>query len=300
LETAVGAVSCKSIARAKDPFVCDQQPNQNPKRATTPEPFMSISSKKRFAIITPYHKEARPLVRRCIDSVKNQSIPTDHFLIADGFPQLWIDGERVRHFKLDREHGDNGNTPRGIGALIAIGEEYDGIGMLDADNWLDNDHVEACLEAAASSEGGATQCDYVIAQRRFRRPDETILPFPEETGFVDTSCFFFLRGAFNIVPYWATMPRALSPICDRVFGAMLRRHTFQYACVKKTTVNFHCLWESCYRTLGENPPPEAKHFLDESNLERWLSSLSPRELEIACRLSGVLRLHSGKYLGLTF
>ena len=260
---------------------------------------MSILSPKRYAIITPYHKEARSLVRRCIDSVKNQSITTDHFLIADGFQQTWIDGERVRHFKLDREHGDNGNTPRGIGALIAIGEEYDGIGMLDADNWLDNNHVEACLEAAASSEGDAMQCDYVIAQRRFRRPDETILPFPEETGHVDTSCFFFLRGAFSIVPYWATMPRTLSPICDRVFGAMLRRHSYRFARVKKITVNFHCLWESCYRALGEEPPPEANHYLDERKLEEWLSSLSARELEIACRLSGVLRLHSGRYLGLT-
>lgn len=255
---------------------------------------MTRSSQKCYAIITPYHKEARPLLQRCIESVRNQSIPTDHFLVADGFPQPWIDGEKVRHFKLDREHNDNGNTPRGIGALMAIGEQYDGIGLLDADNWLDGDHIEACLDAAAS----IGKCDYVIAQRRFRRPDETILPFPEEVGHIDTSCFFFLPGAFCVVPYWGTIPRALSPICDRVFAAMLRRHTLRFARVDKPTVNYHCLWASCYYVVGEIPPPEATHTLDETKLEEWLKSLTPREIEVACRLAGVSNLRPGKHLGL--
>jgi len=259
---------------------------------------MTLPSQKRYAIITPYHREARPLLQRCIESVRNQSIPADHFLVADGFPQPWIDGEKVRHLKLDREHGDNGNTPRGVGALVAIGEEYDGIGLLDADNWLDRDHVEACLDAAASVSGGAAECDFVIAQRRFCRPDETILPFPEEAGHIDTSCFFFLRGSFCIVPHWAMMPRALSPICDRVFAAMLRRHALRFARVDRPTVNFHCLWASCYQAVGESPPPEATHTLDEAKLDEWLKSLTPREVEVACRLAGVLNLRPGKYLGL--
>jgi glycosyltransferase involved in cell wall biosynthesis len=255
---------------------------------------------KRYAIITPYHKEKRSLIQRCIDSVKSQHVKnksiTEHLLIADGFPQTWIDHEQVRHFKLDREHGDNGNTPRGIGALIAIGEEYDGIGVLDADNWLDDDHIQACLEAAASCEGGV--CDYVIAKRRFRRPDESILPISEQVGLVDTSCFFFLRGAFNVLPHWAMMPRALSPICDRLFIAMLKRYSFQVAYIGRPTVNYHCLWEGVYRDLGEQPPPEANHFVDGHRIEGWINSLNPRELEIACRLSGVLRLRSIQDLGL--
>lgn len=253
---------------------------------------------KRYAIITPYHRETQTLLRRCIDSVKSQTIPTDHFLVADGFPQAWIDQEKVRHFKLDREHGDNGNTPRGIGALVAIGEEYDGIGLLDADNWIDNNHVETCLQAAQSVAGGITECDYVVAQRRFRRPDESILSFPEEPGHIDTSCFFFLRGAYCVLPHWAMMPRALSPICDRAFTTMLRRHPFRFAQVSRPTVNFHCLWESCYRAVGETPPPEANHMLDESKLEEWLRSLSQREIEIALRLSGTPALRLQKYLGL--
>jgi len=208
-------------------------------------------------------------------------------LVADGSPQSWIDAEQVRHIRLDKVHADNGNTPRGVGALIAIGEEYDGIGLLDADNWLDSDHVEACLDAAASCEGGIVHCDCVIAQRRFRRSNNSILPYPEEAGHVDTSCFFFLRGAFGVLPYWATMPRNLSAIGDRVFNAMLKSRDLNLARVRKPTVNYHCLWASCYRAVGEHPPPEAHHELDEGKIHSWLNSLSPRELEVAQRLSGL-------------
>jgi hypothetical protein len=68
--------------------------------------------RKRYAIITPYHKENRHLLQRATKSVKSQTVPADHFLIADGFAQEWIDREGVRHIKLDREHGYGGDTPR--------------------------------------------------------------------------------------------------------------------------------------------------------------------------------------------
>lgn len=238
----------------------------------------------RYAIITPYYKENRSLLERCIASVRNQSMAADHFLIADGSPQAWIDEAGVRHFKLDRGHGDFGNTPRGVGALIAIGEEYDGIGLLDADNWLEPDHLAACLAAAR---GTPVACDYVIAQRTFRRPDESIMPVPEEPGHVDTNCFLFLRGSFGVIPHWAMMPKNLSPFCDRYFYYTLRRHPFTAARVPQPTVNYHCLWEWMYRALGETPPVEAKPSLDVDKPGRWLRSLSRREQEIAARLLGV-------------
>jgi SEC-C motif-containing protein len=246
-----------------------------------------VRDRKRYAIITPYHKEDRHLLQRAIDSVKNQTVPTDHFMVADGFAQEWIDREPVRHVKIDRAHGYGGKTPRGVGALIAIAEEYDGIGMLDADNWLDSDHVQTCIEAADSCDGGALHCDYVIAQWRLRRPDETIIPWPEEQGHVDTSRFFFLRGAFSVIPHWGMIPPELAPICDRIFYAMLRRQPFRFVRVQRPTVNYHCLWEVCYRVLGERPPEGAKPSNDTATFQKYLASLSPRELEIVTRLTGV-------------
>ena len=238
----------------------------------------------RYAIITPYYKEDRRLLERCIDSVRNQSLRADHFLVADGFPQDWIDTAGVRHFKLDRSHGDAGNTPRGVGALIAVAEEYSAIGMLDADNWLEPDHVEACLAAASTT---PIACDYVIAQWILRRIDGSVMPIANDPNHVDTSSFFFLRGAFCILPHWAMMPKDLSEGCDRVFYSMLCQRDFVVARVPKPTVNFHNLYETSYRALGETPPPGAKPNVNAEPMA-WLRSLSQRDNEIACRLIGFI------------
>ena len=88
----------------------------------------------KYAIVTPYFKETPSLLKRCIRSVRDQTLNADHIMVADGHPQDWIDNERVRHIRLDRSHNDYGNTPRGIGAILAIAEQYSGIGLLDADN----------------------------------------------------------------------------------------------------------------------------------------------------------------------
>jgi hypothetical protein len=53
-------------------------------------------------------------------SAAHQTINVDHIVVADGFAQQWIDDEPVRHIKLDRCYDDYGNTPRGLGALLAI------------------------------------------------------------------------------------------------------------------------------------------------------------------------------------
>jgi hypothetical protein len=81
-----------------------------------------MSDNARYAIVTPYYKEDKFLIARCINSVRRQTDPTDHFVVADGFSQAWIDDASVRHLKPGRGHGDFGNSPRGAGALIAIAE----------------------------------------------------------------------------------------------------------------------------------------------------------------------------------
>jgi SEC-C motif-containing protein len=250
---------------------------------------MSVNA--RYAIITPYFQEKRHLIERCIASVECQSLRTDHFLIADGFPQDWIDSSGVRHFKLDRSHGDFGNTPRGVGALIAIAEEYSGLGLLDADNWLEPDHVQACLAAASAA---PRQCDYVIARRTFRRPDESIMPIDEEPEHVDTNCFFFLRGAFSVIPHWAMMPKQVSSGGDRFFNAMLRERGFIAARAPKATVNYLTMWEAHYRAIGETPPPEAKPATDTKASVDWLRALPRRDNEISGRLMGFAMLSDSR------
>ncbi len=251
----------------------------------------------RFAIVTPYYREARSILERCVQSVRQQTLAADHLLVADGFPQAWLDTEPVRHVKLDRSHGNNGNTPRGIGALIAIAEGYQGIGFLDADNWFEPRHVELCVRAAADArEKAGVDVDYVIAQRYLRRLDETIIPIPDEppAEHVDTSCFFMLPGSFGVIPYFGTMPSQLSPICDRIFYGAIRAQGLKAALVPERTVNFQYLYQPTYRALGEVPPPGAKPRPDFGFIRAWLDSLSPRELLIASRRSGVMLVQTAR------
>jgi glycosyltransferase involved in cell wall biosynthesis len=238
----------------------------------------------RYAIVTPYFREERELIERCLTSVRQQTIKADHIIVADGFSQDWLDDAHCRHIKLDRAHGDFGNTPRGIGAMLAISEGYAGIGFLDADNWLEAEHVEACVAASLSA---GDECDFVIAKRTFRRLDGTIMPVSEERGHVDTNCFFFLRGAFSLLPRWALMPKELSPLGDRYFFAMIAREQFTSATVLRPTVNYQCLWKSFYEALGETAPPNAKPNVDRRKVDEWVGSLEPRELDILRRLTGL-------------
>ncbi|HTC51133.1 MAG TPA: glycosyltransferase family A protein [Steroidobacteraceae bacterium] len=237
-------------------------------------------------VITPYYKEDPAVLRRCIDSVRQQTVATEHFLVADGHPQDWLDAEPVRHLKLDRSHGDYGNTPRGIAALLATAEGYPAIMMLDADNWLEPEHVELCQRVAAESPG----TDFVVAKRNFCRPDGSIMPIAEQptAGFIDTNCFAFFPGSYQALPVWALMPKQMSAVGDRVFSVSLQgRGLSGIAITNKATVNYQCMWESFYRAIGEQPPEKLSPTIDATPLFEWWRNLGARDREVLWRLTGV-------------
>jgi hypothetical protein len=244
---------------------------------------------QRPIIVTAYYKEERAMLERCIGSVQNQTCPADHLLIADGYPQAWIDevswARPVRHIKLDRSHGDYGNTPRGVGATLAISEGYDGIGFLDADNWLEPSHVADCTETAALH----PDADYLVARWILRRPDESALPLPDDLfpDHVDTSCFVLLPGSFHELNHFSIMPQEFSIVGDKVFYLALKGAGLVAAKVPDTYGQLSCLWPSLYRMAGEEPPPEAKPDIDAFHLDGWLRQQTPRALEIIYRRCGV-------------
>lgn len=239
----------------------------------------------KYAIVTPYLGEEKKVIQQCCESVARQTIKADHFLIADGSSQDWIDDLDVRHIKLDMAHADYGNTPRTIGALLAISEGYSGIAFLDSDNWFEPDHIEMCITAASQS-----PCvDYVIAKRHIRRADGTLLNIPDEplSAHVDTNCLFFLPGSFHVIPHFALMPRRLSAVGDRLFFAALRAAKLVPAVVSKKTVNYRSTWQAHYRAAGELPPPGTKPSKDVSPINAWIAGMTERERAILNRLVGV-------------
>jgi hypothetical protein len=168
--------------------------------------------------------------------------------------------------------------------LLAVSNQHKGIGLLDADNWLADDHVERCLEAASS----VSDCDYVVARCFLMRPDGTKIGFDGEPSaqHVDTSCFFFLEGSYHVLHYWVTMPRRVAPICDRIFYAALKNFKLRSVMVEKTAVHYECLWASIYAAIGEPAPPGAKPNVDWISISNWLDTLTDQELQFVNRMSG--------------
>jgi len=242
----------------------------------------------RYGVITPYYREDRAILERCLASVSAQTVAADHILVADGFPQDWIDSAGVRHIRLDRAHGDYGNVARGIAAQIAVAEKYDAIAFLDADNWYRDDHLEVCLAAAAA----LPRAPYVIAQRDFVRLDGSVMPLPRSEDYpagdhVDTNCYLFLPASYGQLHYWCSLPREFSSVGDRLFRQVLKARLGPPALAERKTVAYTCLFEGVYRAIGEAPPPGAKPGVDWRPALTWLAERAPEDLPIIDELSGV-------------
>lgn len=246
----------------------------------------------RVAIVTPYYKESRRTLARCLDSVRAQRPCAQvdevvHVVVADGHPQSWIDDSGVRHLRLDRAHDDYGNTPRSIGGLLAASEGFDAVGFLDADNWLDADHVESCVDALYRA---AETVDYVVARRRLVRDDGSQLPIDadDDAAFahVDTSCYFLSWSAFHMLGRWGVMPKPLSIVGDRVFRLALREAGLTFTAVDHATVNYLCTWAGFYNAIGETPPEYAKPHIDLGPTLRWWRRLDRRSQQVVERLTG--------------
>lgn len=229
-------------------------------------------------VVTPYYKESLDVLRRCHDSVLKQTAEAHitHVMVADGFPKAEIDGWAVDHIRLPKAHGDNGNTPRAIGALTADTEGADFIAYLDADNWYDPGHLQSLLEAHRQS-GASVACSF----RRFYDPQggemEIVEAAEENLQHVDTSCFLIHRSAFASNMVWSKMPRALSPICDRIFYAALRNDRYSMCFTRQRTVAFTTLYADHFRGLGRDLPEDAKSGTFENEMAYLLSSDGVRD-----------------------
>jgi hypothetical protein len=233
--------------------------------------FKQSLRKMKIAVITPYYSESEDVLIRCIKSVQAQTVPCLHYMIADKERTTWFEGAGVhRNLALGVSHQDCGNTPRGIGALLALSEGADAITFLDADNTYDPDHIEVCLALAGS------EVDYVVAKRRIALSDGTPVPCPEEPGHVDTSCFFLFPAAFFTLPQWVLQPAPLAELDDRLYNMLLKQQKLRCLTTHKPTVTYTSRWALHYNMAGRTPPPDAKETAG-SVSDKWWGTLSQPE-----------------------
>lgn len=212
---------------------------------------------RRVAVVTPYYTETEDVLARCHESVRRQTPGADHFLIADGRPCAAVDRWAVQHVKLPRAHGDNGSTPRGIGALLAASEGYEFVAFLDADNWFHDDHLRSLIELWEQRGGQVcasfrTFHDLEGRQLLVEERDENAL------CHIDTSCFLIHRSGFACLTDWLAIPKPLAPLCDRIFLAGLHHRNFVISSSRARTVAFRSQYRAHYERAGRPCPAGAK------------------------------------------
>lgn len=209
---------------------------------------------KRVAVVTPYYKEPDHELRRMLESVSGQSKPCHHILVSDGFPHELARRAGVTHIELGRAHGDNGNTPRYVGALVALALGHDAVAFLDADNWFEPKHIERLVARQHETGAGA-----VFSMRNIYLPDGTKLPGKEDEDFarrhVDTSCMLITRDCEFALHLWGQMPPEWGPLCDRVVFVELSGH--RLAWTQNRTMNFQSAYAWAYAAAGKEVPDSA-------------------------------------------
>jgi hypothetical protein len=210
----------------------------------------------RVFVVTPYYKEPIDVLRRCVVSVRKQTYPCTHVLVADGFPRDEIDGWDVVHVRNTINYGNFGDTPRAIGGAHAIREGCEAVAYLDADNWWRPRHIESLV--ARHRETGAPVCH---AMRTFHRLDGSLMPLStshDNVGLVDTNCLFLTGKALAIVDEWGNWPKPLSFIGDRLIFAAIRAKKLEHRCTGAITVCYEASQRFYYRRIAEEPPPAAR------------------------------------------
>ena len=181
----------------------------------------------RVAVITPYYKARPEWLLQCHESVRGQTYPCTHILVADGTPDPSVEQWNAQHIVIGNNLADYGDTPRAIGSMSAMGQGFDAITYLDADNWYLPDHIATLVELHRST--AATIC---TAERTLHRLDGSVLGDCTECDgerFADTSCIMLIGPAREISLAWACIAPGLHPIDDRVRWALIKKRAYPRA-----------------------------------------------------------------------
>lgn len=209
----------------------------------------------KVAVVTPYYKERSEVLLKCHESVLGQTYGCQHFLIADGHPNQ-IFSNVSTHIILPQANGDNGNTPRAIGGILADSYGYDAVAYLDADNWYEPTHIATLVDAYERN-----RTPLVCAKRQFCDMQGRMMaitdPDEDANRLVDTSNWLVCRPAFALLSAWL-MPKVLSPICDRIFFRKAIHDRFRITFLDVRTVVFRTSYVTHYRAAGLPPPVGAK------------------------------------------
>jgi cellulose synthase/poly-beta-1,6-N-acetylglucosamine synthase-like glycosyltransferase len=207
---------------------------------------------KKVSIVTAYAKESTNTLLKCINSVKNQSVECVHILVADGFPNASIAqlcNENLLHISLPENIGFN---QCGIGVELAFALGFDVVGILDADNWYEPDHIKTSLDTINNK-----NADVVFAKRKVVFPDGEVLavddPQDNTGAFADTNCLVLTDKVSAITPIWLMWPKTFGAGEDRAVSICTRMLNFNVLMNAHETVWYQTNWAHHYRLQKKQP-----------------------------------------------
>ena len=215
----------------------------------------------KVAVITPYYKEDIHTLTRCITSVAQQTYGNvHHFLVADGYPYDDMSGyPRMTHITLPH-CGDYGDAPRAVGCAVASAQEFDAIGLLDADCWFEPDHI-ARMAGVMESSGR----EIITCPRNLFRVDGSFMAVDTESdgyNFNDMNCYLIRRSGYYHLRTLMAKPKEHSIIDDRFLWASIRENFYSTARSTRPTVNYTTTFAFHYQLNNEQPPADSKVIAD--------------------------------------
>lgn len=214
----------------------------------------------KVAVITPYYKEDLNTLARCHKSVVSQTYKdVKHFMVADGHERDFIDTWECEHIKLPN-CGDTGDTPRVVGYAVAAARGYDAICFLDADCWLEPEHIAEMVDIMQHSDKALVTCP-----RNLYTLDGAFMAVDTESdgvNFNDTNCYMIHRNAYLLIHSWICKPNGQGLIGDRYFWFEVCKSGIPMARSVKPTVNYTTTYAFHYELNGLPVPDHAKVIAD--------------------------------------
>ena len=196
----------------------------------------------RIMVITP--TTGKDTLAKAIDSVENQTIKTEHLVVADGNdaalnPHFFSVAKRMI---LPENVGGNGWYGHRVYAAMPLMVNADYILFLDEDNWFEPNHVETMINKIKSKDLMWSYSLRRICNERgqYVLDDdcESLGRYPtfydHTVNFVDTNCYCFRREylvtvAHSFYGQWGA---------DRQFYNFTSKHLPSFGCTGEATVNY--------------------------------------------------------------
>jgi hypothetical protein len=219
----------------------------------------------RVAVVTPHHSARPEWLDQCIESVKAQTHPCDHFVVCDGVPPPAR--ADVKFFQTPAASRDYGDTPRALGSISAFSLGYEAVAWLDDDNWFAPDHVETMIRALLNQ-----RVQVVTSTRYLVTREGQVMGVCRETDperFIDSNCYLVHASARWVVNAWWMMSEDLHMFGDRVVTKFMRTHGASLWHTGRPTVYYRTNFANHYREFGFAPPPDAPRPLLEVYRRRY-------------------------------